>query len=391
MSYIWQGQYKVTVKAGLASRLTILQLQSKYNVADSDLGEEIARTLSAAGYYVISAFLKGGDARTNETAADRLHCFNFSEFQLKGLWRFATALKLYGYCKDNNIDLIIAHRFKQIHIADIVNRWLQIPVVGVVHGLGDYDRSYRRRMLKSFLGRQWKFVGVSQAVKTYLMGLEVGATDSNVSVINNAIDIERSRKSFLSREKARKLLGVEDNSLIVGTIGRMVPVKGHKYLVSAIQALVSDYPSLKLVIIGDGRERESIERMITDYNLAENVILTGWKDNASRYLSGFDIFAFPSLSEGLPLALLEAMSAGLPVICSDIDALASVAPPESVLVPTKDSDALARGMTELLSKSCEERAVVGQLAFEYLSDNHSVEDFRREYHTLVAQLLEPAR
>jgi len=223
------------------------------------------------------------------------------------------------------------------------------------------------------------------------MGLEVGATDSNVSVINNAIDIERSRKSFLSREKARKLLGVEDNSLIVGTIGRMVPVKGHKYLVSAVQTLVSDYPNLKLVIIGDGRERKSIERMITDYNLAENVILTGWKDNASRYLSGFDIFAFPSLSEGLPLALLEAMSAGLPVICSDIDALASVAPPESVLVPTKDSDALARGMAGLLSKSCEERAVAGQLALEYLSDNHSVEDFRREYHTLIAQLLEPAR
>lgn len=372
---------------GKRSTYTVLQLQSELNIADSDLGEEIAGALVEGKYDVITAFLKGRAKSTLTTQASVLKCFDLQERNLKGLARYVFAWKLYRYCRSQKVDLIIAHRFKPIHLVHLVNKWLKIPVVGVVHGVGDYDRFQRRYALQSFIGRGVKFVAVSESVRRYLEGLNVGANEKNLRVINNAIDIEAASSSLLSRQFTRKEFCISSDALVVGTVGRMVPVKGHMSLLQAVPSLIEQYPNFVLVIIGDGREREKLQGFVDENGLHSSVVFTGWKDNASRYLSAFDVFILPSRSEGLPLALLEGMSASLPVVGSNIDAIKSVLPPYSEAFVLDDSQSIVKSLGGYLSITREQRENFGVLSFAHVSRHHGLTEFRNSYRSLVDSLL----
>jgi len=367
---------------------TILQLQSKLNIADSDLGEEIAGAMTEENCSVITAFLKGRAERQLGTQANEIKCFDLTEWSLKGIARYFFAWKLYRYCRLKKVDLIIAHRFKQIHLVHLISRWLKVPVIGVVHGVGDYDRLQRRLALRSFLSRGSKFVAVSESVKRYLQDLNLGADDTNLQVINNAIDIDAATATLLSRVRARQELGISSEALVVGTVGRMVPVKGHMSLLKAVPKLRKLYPNFQLVIIGDGRERKALQSFVDECGLQAAVVFAGWKDNASRFMSAFDVFILPSRSEGLPLALLEAMSASLPVVGSDIDAIKSVLPSYSESFSVDDSQAIVQSLEKLLSLTKEQRKSSGALSYAHVCRNHGLEDFHNSYRALMSSQLE---
>jgi glycosyltransferase involved in cell wall biosynthesis len=373
----------------MSRKFKVLQLQNNYNVSASDLAEQIIQGLPADRYEVTTAFLRGkpGPGQPISKASKSIY-FDFEKGKTKGL-RLHVLMQLYRHCKSEGYDVIIAHRFKPINAMMKLNRSLKVPAcIGVLHGLGEYDRLYRRWELRRLINSSWKLVGVSRAVCNDLLNCGAGLTHGDVVQINNAIDVQAAEEIQLSRNAARQALGIPQDVFVFGTIGRLVPVKGHIYLIEAFAKIKNKYPSAVLVIIGEGRSRSDLESAISRLGLVSRVLLLGEKDNALQYVRAFDVFVMPSLSEGLPLALLEAMSGHLPVIGSDIDSLRPILEDcGGYIFSAGDVLGLTRQLDFVQTLTSKKLRTVGDQTYNYLCSSHKIEMFRDSYLTVIEQLL----
>lgn len=377
-------------KASLTDRFKVLQLQLHFNSNISGLAEQIVRALPADRFEVTTAFLSGRpEPQDIESCAPRSIYFNFKKTDLKGLKRFRALRHLYKHCRNERYDVIIAHRFKPMDMLMLINKGLTIPVcIGVQHGSGDFDRFLRRVGARLLLKPNWKTVGVSRSVCDYLISCRAGFNSKNTVRINNAIDIDWAERVQLSREHARAELGLDAGAFILGCIGRLVPIKGHIFLIEALSRIQKNYPDVQVAIIGEGRARQKLERAIDNYGLHGRVHLLGARENALQYVRAFNAFVMPSLDEGLPLALLEAMSGHLPVVGSDIDSLKSILEDSGGRIFTvKKVDSLTETLEKLLNATADEHRLEGERAYAYLCENHNIDDFRRQYRELLEELL----
>lgn len=374
-------------------RVKVLQLRPHYNVSSCDavdLAEQIVKSLPAEEFEVVNCFLtKRPKNNTNESSAERNIYLNLNKNDFRGL-RFKMTLKILRLLKNEAFDVVLCHRFKPTAVMMRIHRWVGKPkCISVVHSFSDYKPKSRRKILSKFGALQnWNFVTVSEALKDHLLQLKIGFNDTNTVSITNAIDVEKAIESQLSRFDARKKLGLPEDAKIIGTIGRLVKVKGHQYLIQAFAKIHDQYPDVIVAIIGEGDERPYLEKLIRQLGLSKKIYLLGSVEGAVKYVRAFDIWTLPSLSEGLGLALLEGMSAKLPCIGSDIPALRPLLTgSEGKVCPPADAGALAERLSEYLAMSDEDLRKKGNLAYEYLKTQHSIEDFRSAYFNLVQKVL----
>lgn len=160
--------------------------------------------------------------------------------------------------------------------------------------------------------------------------------------------------NFFSREEARKNLEAriknQELRIWIGTVANLYKTKGINYLIDAAAILLDQGTEPTFIVIGDGPERKNYELRIKNYGL-NNFLLIGSLRNAAQYLKAFDIFIMPSVKEGLPYALLEAMQAGLPIITTSVGAMPEMLENEKsgLLVPPTNSKILAEAIQKLLS------------------------------------------
>lgn len=380
----------------MTRRVKVLQLQPDYNVKShdfADLAEQIVKALPSERYETVAAFLRGEPGVGQPVSrADRSVYFNFTDRQLKGM-RLRAMWQLYRFCKTEGFDVVICNRFKPVNMLLQLNRWLRVPLcIGISHGFGEYDRYYRRRQASRLISAAWRFVGVSPAVKQYLLECDCGFTDSNTVAITNAIDIEQAEVLQLPREEARRQLGLDPRARMVGALGRLVPVKGQIYLVQAFARLKDKYPEAQLAIIGKGREEARLRSEGERLGLQGRMHLLGYRENALQFVRGFDIWTMPSLAEGLGLALLEGMSGHLPVIASDVPAmLPLIEGAGGIAIQPANVDSLEAALDEYLALSDEQLQDKGRQAFDYLRANHDIDTFRMQYLRLIEESLQEAR
>ncbi|WP_216638446.1 glycosyltransferase [Endozoicomonas arenosclerae] len=373
----------------MKNRKQILQLQNSYNVMSSDLAEQIIRALPDDQYEVTTAFLKGKPRDGQSvSAAGRSVYFDFSSKQLKGIRRWFAIRKLLHFCRENHFDGIICHRFKPTHIMLNLAKKLDTKAfVSIAHGFGDYDRSYRQKLVDKLIDDRWRFVGVSKPVQRYLMDTTSSMNESNTVAINNAIDIDQAVSIQLSREEARLALGLPEDRFIFGTIGRLVEIKGHAVLIDALAEIITQYPKAAVAIIGWGEEEQNLTQQIKRLGLEDNVFLLGKREEAIKYVKAFDVFTLPSFTEGLPLALLEGMSGALPVIGSDIDTIKPYIQGLGQVCKVGDSKSLAQSMEYFLSMSPSAIEEEGHHLYQALCERHNIDDFRKAYRDLLEKML----
>lgn len=355
----------------------------------SDLAEQIVASLPRERFEVTSLFLEGKESPGEWGGmAERMYCFALPQSAFKGL-RVALSWRLYCFCRAEGFDVVICNRYKPVSAMLRLNRWLRIPVcIGISHGLGEYKSGWRRFFARLSIDRRWHFVGVSAAVTNYLLEQDCGFTAVNTQTINNAIDVAQTEGELYTRDIARQKLNLPPQSLVIGAIGRLVSVKGHIHLLRAFARVAVMYPNVLLAIIGDGKEEVALRRSIMEFGLKEQILLLGWRDYARRYARAFDLFVMPSLSEGLPRALLEAMCAKLPIIASDIPALRPIVEGAGgQLCPPGDDEIMAERIRCALDLSATERAEKGEATYCYLVTKHTVEAYRQSYRELIEKLL----
>jgi len=380
----------------MSQRAKVLQLQPDYNVKEhdfADLAEQIVKALPVERYEVTAAFLRGRpEPGAAVSRADHSVYFDFSDKSLKGL-RLRAMWQLYQFCRKEKFDVVICNRFKPVNMLLVLNRWLKIPLcIGISHGFGEYDRFYRRRQTQRLIDKAWCFVGVSPAVKQYLMDCDCGFTDKNTYAITNAIDIPQAEGLQHSREQSRELLGLSPSARLIGALGRLVPVKGHIYLLRAFAGLKDKYPEAQLAIIGAGREESRLRSEIQRLGLGGRAHLLGYREDALQYVRAFDIWTMPSLAEGLGLALLEGMSGHLPVIASNVPAmLPLIQGAGGLAVEPADVPTLTAALDTYLGLSDEVLQAKGEQAYRYLQEQHDIDVFRQEYLQLIDSGLNQAR
>lgn len=373
-------------------RIRILQLQPECHDRShdpTDLAEQIVSAFPRETYETTSAFLRGLPAPDQpQSGAEHVHYFDLPGKALRGL-RIQLHRTLWRYCTANRFDVVICNRYKPVSAMLALNHWLQIPVcIGISHGIGEYDRLWRRRFVSALLTPSWKFVGVSSAVRDHLICLECGFTAGNTVAITNALDINLVESMQLPRASARLELGLPQDVRLIGAIGRLVPVKGHIHLLRAFASIANNYRDVHLAIIGEGSEEARLRATASDLGVADRLHLLGWRTRARRYVKAFDIWTMPSLREGLGLALLEGMAGHLPIIASDIPAMRPLIDGAGGLAvpPGKESE-LAQAMAKYLELSCGELSNLGEKAFRYVQRCHNVADYRFAYRQLVEQAL----
>ena len=186
---------------------------------------------------------------------------------------------------------------------------------------------------------------VSLPIKRRLQQL-IGAR-GNVKFVPPGIDTMRFR--VRDKSAARRRLGISTELKIIGSAGRLAPVKGHGVLLEAMRLLPRD---VQLIIVGDGEERERLQRQADDSGLHERVTFLGHRDDMADIFPALDVFCLPSLNEGLPRVIIEAQSCGVPVVASDVGAMRDAVHPETGrLVGAGDAGALGAALSATLEQA----------------------------------------
>ena len=203
-----------------------------------------------------------------------------------------------------------------------------------------------------------------------------------VITIHNGIAVEDYYRPN-ARVTCRESLGLGPRDFVVGYTGRLVEGKGLDCLLHAACQILAQQPKSYFLIVGDGPLKASLQHLAQELGIASHVILTGFRHDIPEILAATDVFVLPSLSEGLPLSLLEAMSAGKAVVATPVGGVMELIQPNvtGLIVPPHSPKALAEAVCQLLDhrRQCEE---IGRHARAYVSRSFSIHHMVSAYDTL---------
>ena len=218
------------------------------------------------------------------------------------------------FLKKREVDILHSHLFDSV-IASCIPAFLcRIPHIGTLHDVYAIENNILRMRILSFsIWAGTKLVAVSSQIKNHLANIGRLPVES-IYVIKNGVNLD---KYLLAKSPTLKSeLGISENDIVLICVGRIVKIKAHEILIEAVQMLSDMKLSFKLLIVGDGPEKEKCENLIDKTNHIIKFI--GQRDDIPELLNISDCFVLTSRSEGLSCSIIEAMAAGLPVIATDV-------------------------------------------------------------------------
>lgn len=267
----------------------------------------------------------------------------------------AIAFRLAKIFRQFRPDIVHTHKYKDSIIGSIVARCMGVAhVIRVVHGMPEPFKGLRNVKMAGYaiadrLATAWyvdKVIAVSSDIEKVL----VQTYGSNrVVCIHNGIDLEAVHV-IMQRADKRKEWYVDGKAILIGTVGRLVPVKGHAVLLEALLILHRSHPNVTLFFVGDGPLRGHLEAEAKRLGLGQSVIFSGHQEQSYDFINMMDIFVLPSLHEGIPMVLLEAFALKRPVIASQVGGIPEVVTHahSGLLVSPQDPEAFARAMRDLI-------------------------------------------
>jgi len=297
--------------------------------------------------------------------------------------------KLYRLLKSHKFDIIHTHAYSAGTIGRISAFLAGIPVI-ISHNHSVYD--YYN---KCYHFVEWllslitdRVICISEVVNRFANETQ-RINAKKLITIHNGID-DVCAVTEKSSSDLKKELGLPINHSIIGTIAHLVEHKGLKYLLESASLLLASRRDISFLFVGGGALERKLKKLCVDLKIEKNVIFAGERSDIPEILFSIDIFVLPSLREGLPLAILEAMACGKPVIATNVGGIPEIVVDgvSGILVSPKDPEALFRAMDELLN----DRAKLTKMGHhgervceESFSSNAMIEKIENLYDSLLSE------
>ncbi len=333
----------------IKDKINLALLWPRYSNTVTSLNDLVLR-FDKERFNVIFIYLSGYGVEKNLIEEAGYEVFYLSNFKRVNSSRFSILFRLVKILKKHNVDILHCHAHKSMVYGTIAAVLAKTPVVMAhVHGLGR-SRYLRRKLTNFLLFRKIdRIICVANSVREDVLENNWLLPGEKISVLENSVDYERFADVSISKEDAKRILGLPSDAFVFGTIGRLAPTKGLPYLIEAFPEVKKHKRSAHLVLLGDGRSRVELEKQVASTPCCDSIHFFGHRENIEQLLRGMDVFVLSSIAEGMPRAILEAMAAGVPCIVTYVVGIPEIINNENmgILVPPKDSEALAQAMIRI--------------------------------------------
>lgn len=337
----------------------ILQFCHGYSGPFLDCARQYASLFEGTPFKVTTVYLTGEPSREVEaaSASDEVIFLDYQSSQVAGL-KLGPIADLRKITRERQFQFCIAHRFKPVYVALLAT---DLPVIGVHHAFGDYQR-FSRRCFANIFRKRLALLGVSDAVRDDLRRSLSTWPAGRIATLYNRIDVPGFREELLQRSAAREFLDLPQGAWVIGNVGRLHPDKDQATLIRGFaRALPLLPPGSLLVIMGSGRLEQSLRSLAAELGVSGQVRFLGQIPNGRRYFKAFDVFALTSDHEPFGMVLLEAMVAGVPLVATDCGGAREVVSGVGHLFPLADSKELADKLLEVSRCSDHELDAVREL------------------------------
>lgn len=295
------------------------------------------------------------------------------------------------YLKALNVDLIHSHGYKPSVFGFAIKLLSGIPVMTTCHlWFEPANAPLKMRVmlkLESVVYRWFpKVVAVSDAIKETLV--KNGIDSRKIEVLKNGVEVTKAELREEEKTDLRKRLGVNEKSLCILNAGRLTRQKGQWTLVEAAAILKGDGVDFHVFIVGEGRLREELNEKILQLRLEEHVSLLGFRSDMPELLAISNAFALPSLDEGMPMSLLEAAAAEVPVVTTAVGDIPKLIKHEEtgLIIPKEDARALASALERIHTDSLFAKNLTKR-AKTTLEQEYSSSAMAEKYHSIYQGLL----
>lgn len=295
--------------------------------------------------------------------------------------------KIYQILKEIGVDIVQTHNWGTA-VEGILGAKLA-RIQGVIHAeRGTIEVKARNIFLQRLLwGVADHVLSVSDAHKKKMTHL-IGFPYSKIQAIVNGVDTDRFFPNSEKKEEMRNALGLKKSSLCIGTIGSLRPVKNQSLLIKACQSILPQFEEVEVLIVGEGPLALQLKQEVQALGLTEKIHFSGAQPNIPEILNAVDLFVLPSRSEGMPNAVLEAMSCGVPVIATAVGGVPEVIEhgENGILIASEDEPQLVAALTNLIQNP-ETRRMLGMKGRQRVLSHFSLKAMVSEYQDLYESLV----
>lgn len=267
-----------------------------------------------------------------------------------------TFWKIFRLLKKEKFDIVHTHSSKAGILGRLAAKLAGVPIIvhtphgHIFYGYFNFFLSKIFIVLERFVAKFTnKIITLTEKGREEHIKFKIAPSDKFIA-IHSGIRFNSLLPIYIDVEAKRKQLGIPQDSLVVGTVGRLVPVKGQRYLIEAVARLVNVMPNLILLVVGNGPLKKDLEIQVKRLKINARVRFLGLRDDIPELLSILDLFVLPSINEGMGRALVVAMALGKPVVAARVGGIPDVVidGQTGLLVQPKDPAALAEAMLKLL-------------------------------------------
>lgn len=303
--------------------------------------------------------------------------------------------KLKKLIKKENIDLIHAHDVKASIAAYLAGNSLKIPVISHIHvtylwmknlsPLKFIDRYFRNKYSVS--------LACSEMVRDFYLENNNKVQQSKILFLDNAFNFnEFSKISPRDTKEFKKELNFDEDIFIYGFLGRLLEVKGADLMIDSFYEIQKKLDNVILLIVGDGPERDKLQSQVNEYGITDKVVFTGYKKNVYDYMNIFDCFILPSIREGLPIAVLEAMAMRKPVITTPVAGLKKLIKNgfNGIMLEQRTKEKLCEAMISI-NKNGELSDKISEDAYNYLYENYHIDLYVKKIEDLYKRVMSSSK
>ncbi len=300
----------------------------------------------------------------------------------------AVVSQLYRLCRRVRPHVVQTHNWGTLVEGVVAARLAGVPIV--IHAERGTVETRTRNLLMQRLMSYFvtQILCVSEAHRQRLVQAG-GFPIHKIQAISNGVDTDRFSPHTRPKATIRGRIGLEPTAFYIGSVGNLRPVKNQRLLLRACATLSRRYPDVHLLLVGDGPMREPLERLAAELGIQKRVQFLGTRADVPEVLNALDVFVLPSLSEGMPNAVLEAMACALPVVATRVGGIPEIIEDGStgLLFHPEDEARLTVILEELMQHEVK-RQLLGAQGHKHILENFSLERMMQNYQMLYESIAE---